>query len=81
MHDGRDNSTPLGNFTIKAKYPNYGGLAYYMEFSGSGFHRWPGVGVESIGTHTQSHGCIRMTQNDVIWMYNNLPVGTRVWIY
>ena len=78
---GRENSTPIGNFTIKAKYPSYGNLAYYMEFSGSGFHRWPGVGVESIGTHTQSHGCIRMTQSNIIWMYNNLPVGTRVWIY
>lgn len=78
---GRDNSTPIGNFTIKSKVPNYNGLAYYMAFSGSGFHRWPGMGVESIGTHTQSHGCIRMTQNDVIWMYNHLPVGTRVWIY
>ena len=78
---GRENSTPIGNFVIKAKYPSYGNLAYYMEFSGSGFHRWPGVGVESIGTHTQSHGCIRMTQSDIIWMYNNLPVGTRVWIY
>ena len=78
---GRDNSTPIGNFTIKSKVPNYNGLAYYMAFSGSGFHRWPGMGVESIGTHTQSHGCIRMTQSDIIWMYNNLPVGTRVWIY
>lgn len=34
----------------------------------------------SIGT-AASHGCIRMLKNDVLWMYDNVPVGTEVFIY
>ncbi|HEX2187385.1 MAG TPA: L,D-transpeptidase [Longimicrobiaceae bacterium] len=34
----------------------------------------------SIGT-AASHGCIRMRRADVLWMYENVPVGTQVYIY
>lgn len=49
--------------------------------------RWIGLGgaigihgtyaVGSIGT-AASHGCIRMTIDDVEWLYEQLPMGTRV---
>lgn len=83
---GADNSTPMGNFTIRRKMHSFTGqygspLYFYMEFAGSGFHRWPGGGIETIGTHTQSHGCIRMVQKDAIWMYKKVPIGSKVLIY
>ena len=34
----------------------------------------------SIGT-AASHGCIRLRKDDIMWMYRNVPVGTRVYIY
>lgn len=34
----------------------------------------------SIGS-AASHGCIRMRKDDVLWMYDRVPVGTEVFIY
>jgi hypothetical protein len=34
----------------------------------------------SIGT-AASHGCIRMYEHDIMWMYRNVAVGTPVYIY
>jgi lipoprotein-anchoring transpeptidase ErfK/SrfK len=28
-----------------------------------------------------SHGCLRMSRGDVLWMYDHVPVGTAVYIY
>jgi hypothetical protein len=28
-----------------------------------------------------SHGCLRMHREDILWMYNHVPVGTPVYIY
>lgn len=73
--------TPKGTFTIKNKAPNPGGPY------GS---RWMGLTAPSIGIHgtnapssignAASHGCIRMHNNDVIELYNIVPIGTVVTI-
>jgi lipoprotein-anchoring transpeptidase ErfK/SrfK len=34
----------------------------------------------SVGT-AASHGCLRMRRDDIKWMYENIPVGTQVYIY
>jgi hypothetical protein len=34
----------------------------------------------SVGT-AASAGCLRMRRDDILWMYNNVPVGTKVYIY
>ena len=34
----------------------------------------------TIGTAT-THGCVRLREEDVTWLYENIPVGTRVYIY
>ncbi len=33
---------------------------------------------EKLGKQPASHGCIRLSVPDAIWLYNNLPVGTKV---
>lgn len=54
------------------------GAAKLEMYDGYYFH---GTNNEaSIGT-AASHGCIRMRRDDVIWMYENVPVGTEVYIY
>ncbi|NPV92736.1 MAG: L,D-transpeptidase family protein [Firmicutes bacterium] len=73
--------TPVGNWNIVQKSENWGG----------GFGaRWMGLNVPwgsygihgtnnpaSIGT-AASHGCIRMHNEDVIEVYNQVPLGTPV---
>jgi lipoprotein-anchoring transpeptidase ErfK/SrfK len=36
--------------------------------------------TESIG-EPSSHGCIRLGDEDIAWLYENVPVGTRVFTY
>lgn len=77
-------ATPVGTFTIDFKEPEYEYLTYYLEYSGSGFHMWPGVYPnmkKTLGRDVASHGCIRLTYSDSKWMYKKIPVGTRVLIY
>lgn len=84
---GAENGTPLGDFTIRKKMPSFTGqygspLWYYMDFAGSGFHKWPGpIDRKLYGKHTASHGCIRLSLSDISWMYKHLPVTTKVVIY
>lgn len=77
---------PVANGTIYI--PPYGspqrkhrgvlGAAKLEMFDGYYFHGTQNEG--SIGT-AASHGCIRMLRDDVLWMYENVPVGTQVYIY
>jgi lipoprotein-anchoring transpeptidase ErfK/SrfK len=36
--------------------------------------------ASSLGT-SATHGCVRMNDDDIRWMYENVPVGTKVFIY
>lgn len=54
------------------------GVAKLEMYDGYYFH---GTDNEaSVGT-AASHGCIRMRRDDILWMYQNVPVGTLVYIY
>lgn len=46
--------------------------------NGVGLHGTPHK--ESIGT-ASTHGCIRLHDEDITWLYENIPVGSRVTIY
>ncbi len=43
--------------------------------TGNTFHEPLGVAVG----YPNSHGCFRMKMNDLMWMYNNIPIGTLVY--
>ncbi len=64
-------------------YFQTGGVLYYFtEVSGSGMHKWPGGGMSScLGKKTVSHGCIRMSERDAKWVFDNVPVKTRVVVW
>lgn len=77
---------PIANGTIyippygspQRKHKGVLGAAKLEMYDGYYFH---GTNNEaSIGT-AASHGCIRMRRADVLWMYENVPVGTKVYIY
>ena len=54
------------------------GAAKLEMFDGYYFH---GTQNEASVGQAASHGCIRMLRDDVLWMYENVPVRTQVYIY
>lgn len=67
---------PLGSANRRVE----GELGKYSLSLGDGYmlhgtpHQW------SIGT-AASHGCVRMRDEDIEWLYDNVPAGTKVYIY
>jgi lipoprotein-anchoring transpeptidase ErfK/SrfK len=57
-----------------------GELGHYRLILGDGFllHGTPYAG--SIGANV-THGCVRLGDDDIEWLFNNVPMGTKVYIY
>lgn len=54
------------------------GYAKLEMYDGYYFH---GTDNEASVGGAASHGCLRMLRNDIKWMYENVPLGTPVYIY
>ena len=54
------------------------GYAKLEMYDGYYFH---GTDTERSVGDAASHGCLRMLRDDIKWMYENVPVGTPVYIY
>jgi lipoprotein-anchoring transpeptidase ErfK/SrfK len=54
------------------------GAAKLEMYDGYYFH---GTDNEASVGDNASHGCLRMLRDDILWMYNHVPVGTPVYIY
>ena len=57
-----------------------GELGRHMLDTGKGFLLHGTPHKTSIGT-AATHGCIRLRDDDIEWLYDMIPVGTRVYIY
>lgn len=57
-----------------------GELGRHMLDTGNGFLLHGTPHKASIGT-AATHGCIRLRDDDIQWLYDMVPVGTRVYIY
>jgi lipoprotein-anchoring transpeptidase ErfK/SrfK len=57
-----------------------GELGYHMLDTGNGFLVHGTPHKKSIGT-AATHGCIRLRDQDIAWLYEMIPVGARVYIY
>ena len=57
-----------------------GELGKYRLKLGDGYQIHGTPHLESIGTSV-THGCMRLADEDIEWVYNNVPVGTKVYIY
>lgn len=86
-------STPTvkGSFTVKSKGLRFGSgytCWYYTQFYGNYlFHSVlynPGSKTSiqdgRLGINA-SHGCVRLSLSNAKWIYNNIPKGTKVYIY
>ena len=57
-----------------------GELGHYRLKLGDGYQLHGTPFKTSIGT-SATHGCVRMLDEDIEWMYENVPVGTKVYLY
>lgn len=74
--------TPYGTYTVINKQPNPGGPFGVL---------WMGLSKRHYGIHGTnnpssigkdvSHGCIRMTNHDVLELSSKVPIGTSVFIH
>lgn len=93
---GLNNATPLGDFTISDKYLwryLYGNVygQYAIRIAGSiMFHSVPYESDKASTLEWEEYnklgeaaslGCVRLSVEDVKWIYNNCPAGTKVTIY
>jgi lipoprotein-anchoring transpeptidase ErfK/SrfK len=57
-----------------------GQLGHYRLKLGDGYQLHGTPFTKSIGT-SATHGCVRLHDEDIEWLYNNVPVGTKVYLY
>lgn len=77
---------PIANGTIyippwgspQRKHRGVLGVAKLEMYDGYYFH---GTDNEASVGDAVSHGCIRLRKDDILWMYDHVPVGTSVYIY
>jgi hypothetical protein len=67
---------PVGSMNRRIE----GELGRHMLDTGNGFLLHGTPHKASIGT-AATHGCIRLRDEDIQWLYEMVPVGTRVYIY
>jgi len=74
--------TPYGRFRIQRKRPHPGGAngAYYMGYLGIiGIHGTNQPQLLDRFPRAYSHGCTRLHNRHIAWLYRRCPIGTRVW--
>jgi hypothetical protein len=76
VFDGTLFIPPLGSVNRRIE----GQLGTHMLDTGNGFLLHGTPYKASIGT-AATHGCIRLRDEDIKWLYEMIPVGTRVYIY
>ena len=57
-----------------------GQLGHFRLKLGDGYQLHGTPFAKSIGT-SATHGCVRLHDEDIEWLYQNVPVGTRVYLY
>ena len=74
--------TPVGSYAVQRKIPgtrvaDLGELYDPMYF----YEGWAIHGSNSVPAYPASHGCIRVTRTDALWLYPKVPIGFPVEIY
>jgi lipoprotein-anchoring transpeptidase ErfK/SrfK len=74
--------TPYGRFRVYQKVPHPGGPngADYLKYDGIiGVHGTDAPQLLKDFPRAFSHGCARLYNKDILWLYPRIPVGTPVW--
>ena len=74
--------TPIGTYAVQRKISGIreaelGSLYDPMYF----YQGWAIHGSNSVPAYPASHGCIRVTRSDALWLFPRVPVGFQVKIY
>jgi len=72
------------NFVLYQKTYYLPGMTYVSYFSGNAIHGWPsgyGGQIDRIGKEPMSHGCVRLYEEEAKWIYDEIPIGTRVIVW
>jgi lipoprotein-anchoring transpeptidase ErfK/SrfK len=74
--------TPVGSYIVERKIPGtreapLGSLYDPMYFYGG----WAIHGSDSVPSYPASHGCVRVSRADALWLYPRLDIGTQVSLY
>lgn len=69
-------------YRIQKKSKEVNGLYWYSFVYGSGIHRFPGSGASKVlGIQPVSHSCIRLKNKYAKWIFDTVPVKSRVFIW
>ena len=74
--------TPLGHFTIQIKVPNPGAIEgpFFLGYDGAiGIHGTNQPYLIRRFPRAFSHGCARLYNSEITWLYPRVPIGTPVW--
>ena len=74
--------TPYGHFKINSKVPNPGAVMgpYFLGYYGAiGIHGTNQPYLIRRFPRAFSHGCARLYNSQITWLYPRVPVGTPVW--
>jgi len=74
--------TPVGSYIVERKIPGIreaplGSLYDPMYF----YAGWAIHGSDSVPSYPASHGCVRVSRADALWLYAQLDIGTQVSLY
>ena len=74
--------TPVGWFTIERRIKGERKADLGILYDPMYFYRgWAIHGSNSVPAYPASHGCVRVTRADAIWLFNRVPNGTPVHLY
>ena len=74
--------TPVGTFTVQRRIRGVREADLGTLYDPMYFYRgWAIHGSNSVPAYPASHGCVRVTRGDAVWLFDRMPVGTTVIIY
>lgn len=80
---GRASSlTPVGHFTVERRIRGVRKAPLGTLYDPLYFYRgWAIHGSNSVPAHPASHGCVRVTRADAVWLFDRAPTGMSVSLY
>jgi lipoprotein-anchoring transpeptidase ErfK/SrfK len=74
--------TPVGTYHIQRRISGVRNAPLGTLYDPLYFYQgWAIHGSNSVPAYPASHGCVRVTRSDAVWLFSRAPVGTQVVLY
>jgi peptidoglycan hydrolase-like protein with peptidoglycan-binding domain len=74
--------TPVGSFKVQRRIRGVREAPLGTLYDPLYFYKgWAIHGSNSVPAYPASHGCVRVTRADAVWLFDRMPVGTTVVLY